>query len=177
MPRYAVLLKGINVGGKKKISMAELRELLTRLGFTEVATYLASGNALVAAEDGPEQVAERIEAGIRDTFGMTVRCLVRTGEELRAVIDGHPLADVADNGSRMFALFLSDDLSPEVLAEHDPRSLAPDEVRLGDRVIYHWCPDGALEAPNVPAFVEKHHKVTVTGRNWNTVTKLAALLS
>jgi uncharacterized protein (DUF1697 family) len=107
---------------------------------------------------------------------MTVRVLVRTGPELQAVIDAHPLTAVADNGSRMFAHFLSADPDPALLAENDPRSLAPDEVVLGDRVIYQWCPNGALESPAVGPFVERKLKLTVTARNWNTVTKLASML-
>ena len=86
-------------------------------------------------------------------------------------------ADVADNGSRMMALFLSAAPDPEAAAAHDPVALDPDRVRVGDRVIYQWCPDGVLKAPDVSAFVMKHWKVTVTGRNWNTVTKLADMLS
>ncbi|WP_406207797.1 DUF1697 domain-containing protein [Kitasatospora sp. NBC_01560] len=177
MPRYAVLLKGINVGGKKKLAMADLRVLLAELGFTDVATYLQSGNAVVSSPDAPEAVAERVEGAIRERLGMQVSCLVRTGEQLRTVIDNHPLADVADNGSWMFALFLSDVPDAALLAEHDPRGLAPGEVHLGDRVVYHWCPRGPLEAPDVSGFLERRLKVTVTGRNWNTVNKLAGMLA
>jgi uncharacterized protein (DUF1697 family) len=75
------------------------------------------------------------------------------------------------------ALFLSKQPDPKLLKAHDPRSLAPEEIRLGDRVIYQWCPDGVLAAPAVGGFAEKYLDVTVTGRNWNTVTKLAALLA
>ena len=177
MAKYAVLLKGINVGGKKKVSMAELKVLLSDLGFTDVGTLLQSGNAVVGtAEKDQRKVAARIEKGIDDTFGMKVSVLIRTGADLRAVIDAHTLAEVAINGSRMMALFLSDAPDPKLLAANDPTQLDPDRVRVGDRVIYQWCPDGVLEAPNVVGFVEKNLKVIVTGRNWNTVEKLSAML-
>ncbi|MFB9449433.1 DUF1697 domain-containing protein [Dactylosporangium vinaceum] len=178
MAGYAVLLKGINVGGNKKVAMADLRKLLTSLGFTDVATLLQSGNAVFTCADdaAPDQVAARIEQAIQDELGMTVRCLVRTGPELRAVIDGHPLAEVATNGSRMMAHFLSDVPAPALLAEFDPATLDPERIVLGDRVIYQWCPDGVSDAPMVGPQVEKRLKVTVTARNWNTVTKLAAML-
>ena len=87
-----------------------------------------------------------------------------------------PLGDVATDGSKLLGLFLSAPPAPELLADHDPVSLAPDQVALGDRVIYQWCPDGVLAAPPVAGFVEKHLGVVVTGRNWNTITKLRALL-
>jgi uncharacterized protein (DUF1697 family) len=177
MPRYALLLKGINVGGNKKIAMADLRALLSDLGFTDVRTLLNSGNAVLTGDEtDPERLASRIETAIADRFGMRVRCLVRTGEDLRRVIAGHPLRDVATNGSRMMALFLFAVPDPALMAEHDPTALAPAHVHLRDGVVYQWCPDGILEAPDVAGFVEKRLEVTVTARNWNTVEKLSALL-
>jgi uncharacterized protein (DUF1697 family) len=177
VPRYAALLRGINVGGKKKVAMADLRQLLSRLGYTDVRTHLNSGNAVFTSpEDEPATLAGRIENSIDAELGLALRCLVRTGAELRAVIDGNPLSDVATDGSKMVALFLSHAPDAQLLAAHDPTQLAPTQVRLGDRVIYQWCPDGILAAPAVSGFVEKHLKVTVTARNWNTVVKLSALL-
>jgi uncharacterized protein (DUF1697 family) len=171
------LLKGINVGGKKKVPMADLRALLAKQGFTDVATLLQSGNAVFEApRTKPEKLAAQLERAITGEFGMEVRCLIRTGDELGAVIAGNPLADVADNGSKLLVMFLSEPLDPAQLAENDPTELDPVTIRLGDRVIYQWCPNGILEAPNVAGFVEKRFKIIVTGRNWNTVTKLGALL-
>ncbi|MBI3688242.1 MAG: DUF1697 domain-containing protein [Actinobacteria bacterium] len=177
MPSYAVLLKGVNVGGKKKVSMTDLRELLANLGFTNVKTLLQSGNAVVTTtETDQRDVVRQIERGITDRLGMDVRCLTRSGPELRAVIAANPLREIATNGSRMMALFLSAAPDPAALAANDPTTLAPDTIRVGDRVVYHWCPDGVLEAPNVSAFLEKHLALVVTGRNWNTVEKLSAAL-
>jgi uncharacterized protein (DUF1697 family) len=177
MARYALLLRGINVGGNKKIAMADLRELLGKLGFTEVQTLLQSGNAVVASKLSAAKVAALTEKGIEDAFGMKVRVLALTGAYLQAVIDAHPLADVADNGSRMLALFLFDKLDPQRLSTHDPATLEPGRIFVGDRVVYHWCPDGQLQAADLTNYLVKHHKATVTARNWNTVAKLAALVN
>ncbi|HEX9315748.1 MAG TPA: DUF1697 domain-containing protein [Actinomycetota bacterium] len=175
---YAAMLRGINVGGHRRIAMADLRALLSRLGFTDVVTLLQSGNAVFHGHDGlPEELADRIERAIADEFKMSVRCMVRTGPELRAVIEDNPFADKVAQGSKFLALFLSAIPDPELLARYDPRSLAPSGVQLGDRVIYQWCPEGILAAPNVHGFVEKNLRVAVTARNWNTVTKLGTLLS
>ena len=158
--------------------MADLRALLSRLSFTDVVTLLQSGNAVFNGPDGRlDELADRIERAIADEFAMSVRCMVRTGPELRAVIEDNPFADRAAQGSRFLALFLSASPDSELLARYDPRSLAPSEVHLGDRVIYQWCPEGILAAPNVHGFVEKNLRVAVTARNWNTVTKLGALLA
>lgn len=176
MPRYAVLLRGINVGGNKKIAMADLRTLLEKLGFTDVKTLLQSGNAVVTSKLPAAKVAALCEKGIEDEFGMKVRCLVLSGPQLHAVIDAHPLAAVADNGSRMFALFLFGSLDPAKLSTHDPAALEPGNIVVGEGVVYHWCPNGVLESVDLGAYLNKNHKVTVTSRNWNTVTKLAALV-
>ncbi len=178
MTRYVVLLRGINVGKAKRVPMAELRELLGELGYTAVKTHLNSGNAIVTGPDaGTDEQAARIGTAIAERFGFEVRCVVLSGPELHAVLDAHPLADVATDGSRMMALFLSADPDPALLTEHDLVALDPDRARLGPRVIYQWCPDGVLKAPPVAAFAEKHLGVVVTGRNWNTATKLADLLA
>ncbi len=177
MPRYAALLRGVNVGGNKKVPMSELRALLIGLGYIDVRTHLNSGNAVFSsAALDPEEIAGQIENGIREELRQTVRCLLRSGEELRATVTGNPFGAVATDGAKMMAFFLSHMPEATLLATHNPQALAPDEISLGDRVIYQWCPNGILEAPPVSQFVEKYLTVTVTGRNWNTVTKLARLL-
>lgn len=178
MPRYVALLRGINVGRNKRVAMADLRRLLDGLGYTEVRTLLQSGNAVfTTAASKPERLARLIEQAIEAELGLDVKCLVRTGEDMLAVANGNPLGEVATDGAKLLALFLSETPDAALLAAHDPTQLAPKEIRLGDRVIYQWCPDGVLAAPPAGSFAEKHLKVTVTGRNWNTVTKLAALLT
>ena len=178
MPRYVALLRGINVGRNKRLAMADLRRLLDGLGYTEVRTLLQSGNAVfTTAASKPEKLARQIEQAVEDELGLDVKCLVRTGDDLRAVIDGNPLGGMATDGAKLLALFLSETPDATLLTAHDPTQLAPTEIQLGDGVIYQWCPDGVLAAPPVSSFAEKHLEVTVTGRNWNTVTKLAALLT
>ncbi|AEA24178.1 DUF1697 domain-containing protein [Pseudonocardia dioxanivorans] len=178
MPSYAVLLRGVNLGPKRKVPMARLRELLSGMGFDDVRTLLQSGNAVLrASATTPAALAEAIEQALEAEFGMRIGVVVRTGPELDAVIAAHPLADVADNGSRMMALFLSADPDPAALAAFDPVELDPDRVRIGDRVVYQWCPDGVLKAPDIATPMARKWGVTVTGRNWNTVTKLAVMLA
>ncbi|WP_219412946.1 DUF1697 domain-containing protein [Pseudonocardia nigra] len=177
MPRYVALLRGINVGRAKRIAMADLRALLGDLGYSDVRTHLNSGNAVfTGAEADPAEHAARIATGLLDRLGLDVRCVVLTADELRAIVDGHPLPEIASNGSRMLANVLAAPLDPALLAAHDPIALDPQNARLGSRVIYQWCPDGVLQAPPVGEFVEKHLGVAVTARNWNTISKLAEFL-
>ena len=175
MARYAVLIRGINVGGRQKLAMADLRAVLTGLGCTGARTLLQSGNAVFDDEGRTAgRLEEDIEAGLAELAGLSVRCLVRESSELDAVIAANPFGHVTD-GARLYALFLSAQPDPRLVTEHDPAGLDPGRVSLGDRVIYHWCPAGYSQAPPVAAYTEKRLQVAVTARNWNTVTKLAAL--
>lgn len=176
MTRCALLVRGVNVGGKKLV-MAQLRELLTGLGLADVRTVLNSGNAVFTTGSTPADLEPLLESALADGLGVRARCLVRTGAELRAVLDGHPFPDLVTNGSRMIALLTSADPLPEVLAAHDPRLVDPGHVALGERVVYQWCPDGVLAAPDVSTLVVRGWGVAVTGRNWNTLEKLVALTS
>jgi uncharacterized protein (DUF1697 family) len=178
MTEYIALLRGINVGGKAKLPMAQLREALTAEGFTNVRTLLQSGNVVLdAARTTPEKLEGRLEKLIKDRFGLNVSCLVRTGSELRDAVAVNPLAELADDGSKMMVIFLDAEPDPALLAEHDPVALDPERIVRRGRVIYQWCPNGILEAPPVPAIVERTLKVRATARNWNTATKLQAMLT
>ncbi len=168
MPRYAVLLRGINLGSTNKIAMADLRELLTDAGFAAVRTHLNSGNVILS---GPSAPAKLIEKAITERTGLSISCVVLTPEKLRAIVDGHPFADVATNGSRMMAHVLGAEPSPEALADALARD--PGHARAGPGVIYQWCPNGLLQAPAVTGKLG----VLVTARNWNTIVKLDALLN
>jgi uncharacterized protein (DUF1697 family) len=172
--RYVIWLRGINVGRNKRIAMADLRTLLTELGYTDVVTVLQSGNAVVTAPGPAAKLESSVAAGIKSQFGMEVGCLVRTGAELEAVIAANSLE--VPNGSRFYGLFLSGAPDAKLLKAHDPVALDPERAVLGDRVIYHWCPDGILEAPPIIGLVEKELKLRVTARNWNTIGKVAAKL-
>lgn len=177
MSRYAVLLRGVNVGRAKRIAMADLRALLTDLGYRDVRTHLNSGNAvLTGPEVAPEELAARVRQELADRRGLEVGCLAVTAPALRAVVEGLPWPDRAAEGSRLLAHFLSAAPDPQVLAAHDPEALDPERIVLGDRVIYQWCPDGVLAAPQPGAALERHGGITVTARNWNTVVRLDTLL-
>lgn len=174
MTRVAAFVRGVNVGGKKLV-MAEFRQLLTDLGLADVSTVLNSGNAVFASGLDPAELEDRIVAALESELELRASCLVRTGAELAAVLAAHPFPGLATNGSRMMVLFVSAHPGAGVLVEHDPVTLDPGRVAVGDRVVYQWCPDGVLAAPDVSTFVARRWGVTVTGRNWNTVQKLAAL--
>ncbi|MEU3922361.1 DUF1697 domain-containing protein [Streptomyces sp. NPDC029004] len=176
--RYAALLRGINVGGHKKVPMAELRELLTELGHGDVATYLQSGNAVFSsASDDEQALATALERAIQQRFGFGVDCLVRSGPYLRAVVDDCPFPAAELEGKQLHVTYFSQPVGPERLASIDAAAFLPEEFRLGDRALYLYAPNGLgrsklAEALGRPSLFKG---IVATSRNWNTVVKLAEL--
>lgn len=176
-PKIAALLRGINVGGANKISMAQLRELVAGLGFLDVATHLQSGNVVFRAPDAePAQAAAAIEAVIGERLGLNVPVLARTAAEIAQVVQAHPLRELATNPSRMLVVFLSAPVDRTRIGELDESSYAPDRFAAGEREIYVWAPNGVSETKLTYAFWEKQlGGVIATARNWNTVERLHAM--
>ncbi|MFD4546494.1 DUF1697 domain-containing protein [Streptomyces sp. NPDC058466] len=176
--RYAALLRGINVGGAKKVPMAELRTLMEGLGYGDVRTYLQSGNAVFSADHGDEDsLAAELAGAIEKHFGFTVAVLVRDHAYLTAVREACPFPAAELEGKQLHATYFSGPVDAERFASVDPAAFLPEEFRLGDRVLYLYAPDGLgrsklAEALSRPRLLKG---VTATSRNWNTVVKLQEL--
>ncbi len=176
MPRYVALLRGINVGGNKKVPMARLRELMEGLGYTDVATLLQSGNAVFTSkEKSPAKVVKQLEAAIAGEFGFEVSVVLRTRDELAAAIQANPLPGAEEAPSWFLVTFLSDVPDPKRLAAIDPAAYLPDEFRLVGREIYARFPKGIGTSKLATVLGGLKLGVTPTARNWNTVTKLLEL--
>jgi len=173
MTRFAVLLRGINVGGHNKIAMADLRKLLTGLGYTDVATYVQSGNAvLTSQDDDPGRVTAAIADGISAELGLDIGVQVRTAEQLAHVIEANPMAAATAEPAMFVAVFLTANPTPEAFATLDPAQFATEEFALGDRVLYVWYHDGQAKTKLTADLMDRRLGVKVTARNWRTVTTL-----
>lgn len=174
--RYVALLRGINVGGKNKLPMQTLRDLLATIGATDVRTHLQSGNAVFThTEADPPRLAGELEQRIADDLGLTIACLVRTGADLRRVMDANPFPMDGVNPSRFMVTFLSGPVPLDKLAAIDPTAYAPDEFRPGEREIYGHFPNGVHNSKLAARFSDRGLGLTASTRNWNTVTKLVAM--
>ncbi len=172
------LLRGVNVGGNKKIAMADLRELLRGMGFSDVETVLQSGNAVFGgAHDEPSYVAAAIERALEEQLRLKSAVQVRTAAELAAVVAADPLAGVATNPSHYLVGFIGGEPSPEAARFVADIDLPPDQVRLIGRELYLWYSVGVLTSPISAIAWDRQLDLPVTMRNWNTVRKLAALAS
>lgn len=170
------LLRGINVGGNKLVDMGRLRGLMTGLGYTEVRTYLQSGNAVFSSEPAAaRQAGPTIEDAIEGEFGFECRVITRTAAELEEAMAADPLLHLLGDPARHFVGFLSDLPRPDAIDSVAEADYGADQVRVLDRHAYLWCPEGISRSPLGKLNFDRILGVAVTMRNWNTVTRLAAL--
>ena len=168
--RYAALLRGINVGGKTKIAMADLRALLEGLGYDDVVTYLQSGNTVCSATKKPKPAD--IEQAIERELGLDVRVIIRTHKELVAVVEANPFPDAVKNPKSVHVSFLSG--TPKS-TKVDADAIAPDQVAFVGKEMYIFTPNGIGRSKVGQQASDKKLGVVATARNWNTVLKLVEM--
>jgi uncharacterized protein (DUF1697 family) len=173
--RHIVLLRGINVGGHRRVPMSDLQILLAALGYSDVRTHLQSGNAVLSSRASTAAVKRDIEAGLAAELGVDAEVFVRTRDQLAEVIARDPLRDVADNPSRYLVSFLSAPLDATAVREAQKAEVGPERFVAIGREIYAWHPDGVHTSKLAKVLSEKRLGVTATARNWNTVAKLLEL--
>ena len=176
--RYVALLRGINVGGKKKLPMAELRQLMTGLGHDGVRTHLQSGQAVFASGHGDEEsLAAELAQAIQEHFGFAVDVIVRDHAYLKAIAEACPFPAAELEAKQLHVTYFSAPVDAERFAEIDQQAYLPEEFRLGDRALYLYAPDG-LGRSQLAAHLAKtriNKDLIATSRNWNTVVKLVEL--
>ncbi|TPQ23884.1 DUF1697 domain-containing protein [Streptomyces sporangiiformans] len=178
MTTYAALLRGINVGGSKKVPMADLRTLLESLGHSGVRTYLQSGNATFTSDHGDEEsLAAELSEALEKRFGFRVDVVVRDHAYLQAVLDACPFPAAELEAKQLHVTYFSAPVGPERFASVDQAAFLPEEFRLGDRCLYLYAPEGLgrsklAEILSKPRLVKD---IIATSRNWNTVVKLAEM--
>ncbi|MCH0561623.1 DUF1697 domain-containing protein [Streptomyces sp. MUM 2J] len=175
---YAALLRGINVGGSRKLPMADLRTLMEELGHARVRTYLQSGQAVFGADRGDEDaLAAELARAIEERFGFPVDVIVRDHAYLRAVAEACPFPAAELEPRQLHVTYFSGPVAAERYACIDPAAHLPEEFRLGDRVLYLYAPEGLGRSRLADALSRARgtDALIATSRNWNTVTKLVEL--
>lgn len=178
MTTYAALLRGINVGGSKKVPMADLRTLMEGLGYDGVRTHLQSGQAVFTPGHGDEEsLAAELTQVIEKHFGFPVDVIVRDHAYLKAVADACPFPAAELEARQLHVTYFSEPVDAERFAGIDRAAHLPDDFRLGDRALYLYAPDGLgrsklAEQLSKPRITKG---LIATSRNWNTVVKLVEL--
>ena len=176
MRRYAALLRGVNVGGAKRVPMAEWRSLLEAMGCTGVSTLLNSGNAVFWHSLRTTKMLEAmIHGSLARSLGVDVPVIVKPRAAIAAVVAGNPFADKATDPSRLLVAITHDAESLAALAAIAPFVKARERFHIGEHAAYLWCAGGILESAAARALLGKPGREATT-RNWATVLKLEELV-
>jgi uncharacterized protein (DUF1697 family) len=177
--RYVALLRGVNVGGRGKVGMQDLRALFASAGLTDVATYVQSGNV---AFSGPKtdtaKLARTIEQKISSDMGIDVTVLIRSAAELLQIQERNPLIERSDDPTKLHVTFLETEPDPDLVGKLPSGTKAADgadELRVVGREVYLFCPGGYGNSKLNNTFIEKRLDTRATTRNWRTVAKLVEM--
>lgn len=173
MTVWVALLRGVNVGGKNKLPMADFRSLLRGLGYDDVVSYIQSGNAVFRASEDPQIISRSISQAIEDKFGFLPNTIVFRKAELQTAIAKNPFQGEKD-GAKVHFFFLDGDLSENDLEPLLPFARDEEKIALNDRVLYLHTPNGFGRS----ALAEKISRklpVPATARNARSVAAIAAL--
>jgi uncharacterized protein (DUF1697 family) len=167
------LLRAVNVGGRK-LPMAELRALCAEIGWSDVATYIQSGNLVFSAKGKPAALEATLEKAIADRFGMAVPAVVRTAAEWAAYPPANPFSREPPN--RVMLLLAKAQPAEGAEAVIEARAQAGERVRrAGDALWFHY-PEGAGTSKLTPSLIDRAVGSPATARNYNTVLKLKEML-
>jgi uncharacterized protein (DUF1697 family) len=171
---YAALLRGINVGGKNKVPMPQLKVLFEELGHADVVTYIQSGNVVFRATKAD---GAAIEQQIRKVFGFDVTVVLRTGAELAAAAGRNPFLTRGAATKPLYVVFLDRKPAAKAVGQLDPDRSPGDRFSVKGREVYLDLPTGAGRTKLTLDYLERRLGVQGTARNWNTVLKLVELTS
>jgi uncharacterized protein (DUF1697 family) len=175
--RYALLIRGINVGARNVLPMAKLRAMLAKLGCTDVETYVQSGNAVFSTNLGEAELTKSIEAALADYMGRPIATTLRTLVQLNAIIDGNPFAKVAAVPKYLCVTFLSHAPTKAELAALYAQDWSPERFEVAGKEIYTWHPNGQGKSPLAAALARLKLRGALTTRNWNTVLELGRMMA
>jgi uncharacterized protein (DUF1697 family) len=171
------LIRGINVGSARRVSMADLRAIFTGLGYVEVRTLLSSGNVIFSAGPAsPADPAPPLASALGDELGVPVRVTVLPADEFVAVVAANPLGKQATDPSRLLVAIPTQSSDLSALEPLGRQDWSPEAIEVGKRAAYLWCPGGVSNSQLWRA-VERTLGDSVTSRNWTTVLKLESMLN
>jgi uncharacterized protein (DUF1697 family) len=175
MSRRVAFLRGINLAGKRRVPMAELRAVLADAGYGDVRTHLQSGNVVLTSDADPRRLERELSEKLEQEFGFHIGVVVRSRDELAEVIAADPFGKEADDPSRYLVSFLSAEPDRQGAKELAAAQVAPERVVVRGREVYAWHPGGVGRSELAKLITSNRLGVEVTGRNWRTVTKLLEL--
>ncbi len=175
MSQKLALLRGINVGGKRKVLMADLKDLVRSLGGKEVQTYIQSGNLIFSSDQSNSDIESSLEKAIRQQYGFEVPVVVRETTDIPLWIAQNPFFKEDRDIPHLHLTFLKKAPLEEDIAVVNSYDYTPDRFHLGDQEVYVYCEGKYHQSKLTNNFFEKKLKVGATTRNWKTILKLQEL--
>ena len=177
MPTHIALLRGINVGGHKKIAMSDLRRFVEGLGFDDVRSLLQSGNLVFRGTGPPGVGMERLlEVEAEERLDLRTTFLVRTAKEWGAVIERNPFGEATESDpAHLVVMFLKDPPPSDAVFQLQSAIKGPEVMRAVGRQLYIVYPAGIARSRLANKLIEEKLGTQGTGRNWNTILKLGVL--
>lgn len=174
MKTYILLLRGINIGGHKKIKMADLKNHLEELGFKDVETYIQSGNIIFKyTSENERSLAEKVELMITKKYGFEAKALVIIAEVFREIFDKNPYLPIKQNEiKQLYYTLLFDTPDPLNIKKLQEVDAQGDEFVFGESCLYFYYPNGYGNSKINNVVVENKLKVSATTRNWKTMNTL-----
>jgi uncharacterized protein (DUF1697 family) len=171
---YIAFLRGINVSGQKLIKMAELKVMFEKMGYKNVRTFIQSGNVVFeASKTKNESLAAKIEKGLEKLLGYNVSVIVRTPDDIKAIIKAYPFSKIKNhNDFRPHVAFLSAEPDKTAVKELEALSTKDEMFKVAANNVYVILNKGFVDALTGKGILEKKLKVRATVRNWNTVNKI-----
>jgi uncharacterized protein (DUF1697 family) len=174
-PVFVAMLRGVNVSGRNRLPMRELADALSDLGFTDVVTYVQSGNAVFGGRKKPSAVTATISHMLAERFGLTVPVVVRTAEQIRSVVAANPYLGREHDPTKLHVTFLADGPPSAAASIGPPSGAGRDTFEVIGREVYLHCPGGYGTTRLTNDFFERKLGTAATTRNWRTVLALTEL--
>lgn len=176
MPRYVALFRGINVGKAKRIAMGDLRALLDKLGYADVATLLNSGNAVFTGNAEPSSThATRIREAVKKKLGVDALVIVKSAKDVAAIIKGNAIGKYANDDSRLLVAVTNDAGGLAKVRALARAAWGAEKLHVGRHAAYLWCANGILESKLAVALLKGLENQGTT-RNWGTLNRIHGLL-
>lgn len=176
MTKFIAILRGINVGGRRKLPMNELRKLFEELGFSEVQTYIQSGNVIFLSESSEKEISEVVEKAIFERYNFRVPVICRSAEDLQQSIAENPFFQKPSKEiERLHLTFLKELPEKEQLQKLARYDFSPDKFEVKGKDVFLYCCAGYSKTKLSNSFFENKLQVPATTRNWKTVLRLQAL--
>lgn len=176
MPRFVVLLRGVNVGKGNKVPMADFRSMLEGLGYSAVRTLLNSGNAVFTSTGGSSRKhADAVSVAVQERFGISTPAMVKSAAEFAAIVTGNSIVPPETDHSRFLVAFAMDPARLDELNALQGLLQPGERFVVTEHAAYLHCASGLLESKLGEAILGKAGR-SITTRNWSTVLKLSSLL-